>query len=107
MAPKIDRRNLRHITVKEGEPIYLDVKVSGEPAPEVAWYVNGKTLQPTSHKRVDNVPYNTKFYNDNPERKDTGTYKIVAQNKYGQDQAEFEITIICKCLNTFHSLTCY
>lgn len=50
-----------------------------------------------SHKRVDNVPYNTKFYNDNPERKDTGTYKIVAQNKYGQDQAEIEITVICKC----------
>lgn len=89
---------MRNITVKEGEPIYLDVKVSGEPAPDVAWFVNGKSLQPTNHKRVDNIPYNTKFYNDNPERKDTGTYKIVAQNKYGQDQEEIEITVICKCL---------
>lgn len=96
MAPKIDRKNLRNITVKEGEPIYLDVKVSGEPAPEVAWFVNGKPLQVTNHKRVDNIPYNTKLYNDNPERKDTGTYKIMAQNQYGSDQAEIEITIICK-----------
>lgn len=103
MAPKIDRKNLRNITVKEGEPIYLDIKVSGEPAPEVALYVNGKTLQPTNHKRVDHVPYNTKFHNDNPERKDTGTYKIVAQNKYGQDQAEIEITIICKYSKSSHT----
>lgn len=95
MAPKIDRKNLRDLTVKQGEPIYLDVKVSGEPPPEVTWYVNGKVLQPTSQKRVENVDYNTKFYNDNPERKDTGTYKIVATNKYGQDEAEFELTVIC------------
>lgn len=101
MAPKIDRSNLRDITVKEGEPIYFDIKVSGEPAPEVAWFVNGKPLQATNYKRVENVPYNTKFRNDNPERKDTGTYKILAQNKYGQDQAEIEITVICKSILTF------
>lgn len=87
---------MRNITVKEGEPIYLDVKVSGEPAPEIAWFVNGKPLQSTNHKRVENIPYNTKFFNDNPERKDTGTYKIVAQNKFGQDTAEIEINVICK-----------
>lgn len=80
----------------------LSKKVSGEPAPEVAWFVNGKPLQATNNKRIDNIPYNTKFFNDNPERKDTGTYKIVAQNKYGQDQAEIEITVICKyLLHTF------
>lgn len=73
--------------------------MSGEPAPEVAWFVNGKPLQATNNKRIDNIPYNTKFFNDNPERKDTGTYKIVAQNKYGQDQAEIEITVICKYLS--------
>lgn len=103
MAPKIDRKNLRHITVKEGEPIYLDVKVSGEPAPDCQWYINGKTLVPTNHKRVEDVPYNTKLYNDSPERKDTGTYKLVAQNKYGQDQAEIEITIICKYSKSSHT----
>lgn len=87
---------MRHITVKEGEPIYLDVKVSGEPAPEVGWFVNGKPFQATNNKRVDNVPYNTKLYNDNPERKDTGTYKITAHNQYGSDSAEVQITVICK-----------
>lgn len=98
MAPKIDRKNLRNIIVKEGEPIYLDVKVSGEPAPDVSWHVNGKALLESSSKRVENVPYNTKFFNNHPERKDTGTYKITAVNKYGQDQAEIEITVVCKLL---------
>lgn len=96
MAPKIDRRNLRNLTVKEGEPILIDVKVSGEPAPEVTWYQDDKTIIHTHHKRVDNIPYNTKFIHDHPERKDTGVYKIVAINKYGQDQAEIDITVICK-----------
>lgn len=44
VAPKIDRRNLRTIKVHEGEPISLDVKVSGEPAPEVTWTLNGKSV---------------------------------------------------------------
>lgn len=93
MAPKIDRKNLRDITIKEGEPLYIDVKVSGEPAPEVTWFVNDKTLPLTSHRRVDNVPYNSKFFNDNPERKDSGVYKIVATNQYGTDTAEIEINV--------------
>lgn len=96
VAPKIDRKNLRTITVREGEPIYLDVKVAGEPAPDVAWQHNGKTIPSAGTKRVDNVPYNSKFFNDSPERKDTGTYKITAVNKYGQDTAEIEINVICK-----------
>lgn len=98
VAPKIDRRNLHNLTVKEGEPILIDVKVSGEPAPEVTWYQDDRTVISTSHKRVDNVPYNTKLIHDHPERKDSGIYKIVAINKYGQDQAEIEITVVCKYL---------
>lgn len=96
VAPKIDRRNLFNLTVKEGEPIYLDVKVSGEPAPDVSWYQDNKTVIPTGHRRIEDVPYNSKFFNDKPERKDTGVYKIVAVNKYGQDTAEIEITVVCK-----------
>lgn len=96
MAPRIDRRTLHNITVKEGEPIYIDVKVSGEPPPEVVWYQDSKTITQSGSRRVDNVPYNSKFFNDKPERKDTGVYKIVASNRYGQDTAEIEITVVCK-----------
>jgi hypothetical protein len=96
VAPKIDRRNLRAITVREGEPILFDVKIIGEPPPEVTWSLNNKSIQETSYRRIENVPYNSKFFNDNPERKDSGTYKIHAVNKYGSDTAEVEVTVVCK-----------
>lgn len=101
VPPKIDRKNLRHITVKEGEPIYLDVKVSGEPAPETAWLVNGKPILLTGSRHVTHKPYQTKLELDNPERRDTGTYKITAVNCYGQDTEEIDINIICKLLTKF------
>ena len=94
VAPKIDRRNIRTYNVKAGEPICIDVAVAGEPAPDVVWTQSGKSIQQSSARRIDNVPYNTKYINSSPERKDTGLYKIVASNKYGQDQVEFQINII-------------
>lgn len=96
VPPKIDRKNLRDLTVKEGEPIYIDVKISGEPPPDVTWYHENRTLIPTSHIRVEDKPNNSKFFNDKPERKNTGIYKITATNKYGSDTAEIEITVVCK-----------
>lgn len=47
------------------------------------------------HAVVD-VPYLTKYQHSSPRRKDTGTYKIQAVNKYGQDTAEFEIIVTCE-----------
>ena len=96
MPPKIDRKNLRDITVHENEPFKFDIKVFGEPAPDVSWSINGKIVHQTTYRRVENVPNNTKFFNDRPERKDTGVYKISASNQYGTDTAEVEVTVVCK-----------
>lgn len=35
--PKIDRTNMRDITIKAGNHIRLDIKVSGEPPPSKTW----------------------------------------------------------------------
>lgn len=96
VKPRIDRRNLRDLTVREGEPILLDVKVIGEPPPDVEWFQGKKMVQETKDVRVENVPYNTKYINDEPLRKHTGVYKIVATNQYGKDEAEINITVISK-----------
>ncbi|KAH8269759.1 hypothetical protein KR018_000421 [Drosophila ironensis] len=96
LSPKIDRRNIRTYNFKAGEPIFLDINVTGEPAPDVTWAQNNRSIQTTSVSQIENVPYNTKYINKNPVRKDTGLYKIVAHNLYGQDQVEFQINIIAK-----------
>ncbi|CAD7001755.1 unnamed protein product, partial [Ceratitis capitata] len=96
MAPKIDRRHIHTYNVKAGEPILLDIHITGEPAPDVTWYQSNKSIQTTLSRRIEDIPYKTKYINSSPERKDTGLYKIVASNKFGQDQAEFQINIISK-----------
>lgn len=96
MPPKIDRKNLRDITVHENESFKFDVKVAGEPAPEITWTINGKSVNQTTYRRIENVPNNTKFINDRPERKETGVYTITATNQYGTDTAEVEVTVVCK-----------
>lgn len=101
VAPKIDRRHIHTYNVKAGEPILLDIHITGEPAPDVTWYQSNKSIQTTLSRRIEDIPYKTKYINSSPERKDTGLYKIVASNKFGQDQAEFQINIICKIQTTF------
>lgn len=96
MAPKIDRRNLKSMTVREGESILYDLKVSGEPAPDVTWFFNNSIISTNSIYQIDNIPYNTRFYYSNPMRNSTGIYKVVATNKYGTDEEEVEIIVIGK-----------
>uniref|UniRef100_A0A8D8XJT9 Twitchin n=1 Tax=Cacopsylla melanoneura TaxID=428564 RepID=A0A8D8XJT9_9HEMI len=96
LAPKIDRSTLKNLKIHEGENFMFDVKVAGEPPPEITWTLNNKPITDNSVKWIDNKPNRTKFTHQNPERKDTGTYKIIATNKYGTDEAEFEVNVITK-----------
>lgn len=100
MAPRIDRKNLKNKTLKEGEPFVFDCKITGEPVPSVHWSINDRSVNVTTHRRFENIPYNSKFINEAPERKDTGTYKITATNKWGTDSVEVEVDVICKCFFT-------
>ena len=90
---------MRDVQVREGERFHFDIKVSGEPAPDVTWVIDEKSIQQTTYRRIVNEPYNTKFYNDRADRKDTGIYKITAINQYGTDTAEVEVIVVCKLLN--------
>lgn len=65
VAPKIDRRCLRNIKVKEGEPIALDVKVSGEPAPDCTWTLNNKSVTNTSNLKSIYFFHNVNLFINN------------------------------------------
>ena len=43
-----------------------------------------------------NVDYNTKFTIKDSVRKNTGIYKILAENEHGKDEAEVEVVILCE-----------
>ncbi|KAL1383363.1 hypothetical protein pipiens_013162 [Culex pipiens pipiens] len=96
LPPKIDRRNLKNLSVAVGEPFGFDVKISGEPAPEVDWTINDRMVTVTTTRTIDNVPYNSKFVNTEPDRRDSGKYVIKATNKFGTDQVEITVTVRSK-----------
>ena len=45
---------------------------------------------------VVNVEYNSKFTIKDSVRKNTGIYKILAENEHGKDEAEVEVVILCE-----------
>lgn len=104
MAPKIDKKNLKNITVKEGEPVLYDVKVLGEPPPDITWSFASKPISSAGARQIDTTPNHTKFYHQNPERKDSGVYTITASNKYGTDTAQVEVTVVCKYISLLLSV---
>ena len=45
---------------------------------------------------IVNVEYNSKFTIKDSVRKNTGIYRIVAENEHGKDEAEVEVVILCE-----------
>lgn len=99
MKPRIDRTNLKPIIVRAGKPVKYDVDVKGEPAPTITWFQNNKEIKTQNNVEIINVDYNTKLNINDALRRDTGVYKIKAVNEHGEDEAEVEVTILCK-INT-------
>lgn len=96
-APKIDRTNLKDITVKAGNHIRLDVKVSGEPPPTKTWYLN-KKKQETDQGGVviEEEDYKTKLSIGFATRAHTGTLTLKAENDSGKDDATITLTVLDK-----------
>jgi len=82
--------------VRAGKLIKYDVDVRGEPPPEIKWYHAGNEVKSGENIEIVNVDYNTKITISDCLRKNTGVWKIKAVNPHGEDEAEVEITILCK-----------
>ncbi|XP_055331451.1 twitchin-like isoform X3 [Paramacrobiotus metropolitanus] len=105
LKPRIDKRNLKPITIKAGQPFAFDVDIQGEPPPEKVWTLAPakKGVPPGEVKnggkvKLVNEDYNTKLDVKRAERSDAGTYTITATNESGQDQATVEVVVLDKPL---------
>lgn len=96
VKPRIDRTNLKPIIVRAGKPIKYDVDVRGEPPPTITWFHIDTEVKSEGNIEIINVDYNTKLNITNSVRKNTGVYRIKAVNEHGQDEAEVEVTVLCK-----------
>lgn len=107
VKPRIDRTNLKPIIVRAGKPVKYDVDVKGEPAPTITWYHVDKELKSADSIEIINVDYNTKITLNNTVRKNTGVYKIKAVNEHGSDEAEVEVTVLCKSIKLLQLIQIY
>lgn len=96
VAPRIDRTNLKNITIKANQPFKFDVNVTGEPAPTISWFQNKARMETKDNVTVDIEPNRTKISVLLASRKNTGTYVIKAENGSGKDEASVEVTVLDK-----------
>lgn len=94
VPPRIDRTNLKDITLRAGQNLKLDVKISGEPPPSKTWFLNKARQDSQDNLTIDSEDYKTKLMVVNISRKHTGTYTIKAENASGRDEASVEVTVL-------------
>lgn len=96
MAPRIDRKNLRDVTISAGSMLKYDCDISGEPPPAVSWTLDGRKLEPSRHVNISNIDYNSKLVIRDAVRGDSGEYTIMATNSSGKDQVTVHVTVTDK-----------
>lgn len=98
VKPRIDRTNLKTITIRATKSHKFDVDIKGEPAPTVTWFHKWKKdeeeVKEDKHWEIVNVEYNSKFSINDALRKHTGIYRILAVNEHGKDEAEVEVNVL-------------
>lgn len=96
LAPKIDRRNLRNITISAGSTLKLDANIVGEPAPKVEWKFSNYPLHTTKNVTIDSPDYYTKLVIRPVERGDSGEYEVTATNSSGKDSVQINVVVTDK-----------
>lgn len=96
MAPKIDRRTLRDVTLSAGSTLKFDVNIIGEPPPAIDWRFATSPLLPSKNVYIDNADYNSKLTVRQVRRGNSGDYTISAHNSSGRDTATVHVIVTDK-----------
>jgi len=77
--------------VKGGNAVTLQAEVTGCPMPTVTWLKDNK---PVTSASVDTKSSGLSTMTvSNASRENSGIYKVVAENSFGKDTAEIEVTV--------------
>ena len=87
----------RRVKVKAGEPINIEIPLSGAPTPTVEWTKQNRPIGDSgSDNRVvtDTQNDRTKLYVSSAKRSDAGHYQISAHNAHGKAKADIEVLVV-------------
>uniref|UniRef100_A0A0N5A493 non-specific serine/threonine protein kinase n=1 Tax=Parastrongyloides trichosuri TaxID=131310 RepID=A0A0N5A493_PARTI len=94
--PSFTDGGLKDLYLKVGETIKYEVKIAGEPLPEVSWTVNGKPLKVQGRVKLSTERGRTILKIENALRSDTGPYTIKLKNASGECSATGNVTVVGK-----------
>ncbi|CAG0882791.1 unnamed protein product [Cyprideis torosa] len=81
------------LLLQEGSPLLLECFVSGQPDPEVLWYLDGSLLTNSKERMLSSKGENHSLRLAEVKPKDQGLYRIVAINSVGEASAEFRLRV--------------
>uniref|UniRef100_A0A1B6FN80 Obscurin n=1 Tax=Cuerna arida TaxID=1464854 RepID=A0A1B6FN80_9HEMI len=91
---------LQPVSVVEGFPAKMEVKVSGHPPPKISWFLDGKPIVPDGKhiKIVDGPDGQQSLVIDKASPQDAGTYSVTVNNPQGEitSQAPLAVTARAK-----------
>ena len=93
--PKIHLDGLygRTIRVRAGEPLVINIPLSGAPQPEVTWLVEDTPIKPSNRIQTENREGMISLKIPVSQRSDSGKYTIKATNPYGEDSADIQVLV--------------
>uniref|UniRef100_A0AC35U477 Twitchin n=1 Tax=Rhabditophanes sp. KR3021 TaxID=114890 RepID=A0AC35U477_9BILA len=95
-APTFTDGGLKDLYLKVGETIKYEVKISGEPLPEVTWSVNGKALKIAGRVKTATERGKTVLKIENALRSDSGKFTIKLTNASGSVESSGKVTVVGK-----------
>ena len=81
-------------TIKVGDVIHLECRVSGRPLPDVTWTKDGKEVKPSDRVEIKKTPdglCSLTIQNATPD--DKGVYKVITKNKLQTREAQTQVQI--------------
>lgn len=94
VKPTLDTTGMKNLKVKVGETIKYDIKIGGEPQPDVEWLQGTKSLKPGVRIKMQNERTKAMLKIENAERGDSGKYTIELRNASGETSASAMVIVI-------------
>ncbi|CAF5213438.1 unnamed protein product, partial [Rotaria magnacalcarata] len=94
LKPRINKVNLKSITIKQGQTITLEAPYAAEPLPKMTWQRDATELQPDDRIQMTQTEKLAKLVITKAVRADTGKYLIRLVNDSGSDTAECEVIVL-------------
>ena len=95
VAPKItvEDKLAEPQKLKAGSVLSLYANIEGVPTPKVSWFHNDEPVKSINGTSIDTKDTFTSLTVKGSTGKNSGKYKLVAENAVGKDEKEFDVTV--------------